>query len=755
MPFLVPSLLIGVAAAAIPVIIHLLHRQRTQPVRWGAMQFLLESQLQFKRRRRVDNWLLLLARMALLALLAVLLARPLLNAGANNPLSGNVATDIAVVIDHSLSTGRRAAADAGAAAPSSGDVTVFERSLNVLDEVARHMRPNDTLSVVLAEHRPNGSLTPLPVRTGSVAEVRQKLRQMKPGMTGASVPDAVQAARELVGRGPNTQKLVLVVSDGQRHGWQIENSTAWASARGAAGGATRHFAIPVPPEPRATDVAVGDVTIEPGVVGVNRPAQVTATLTNTGPGDAGAVTATLLVGGKEVDRRSVASLAAGASSTVRFDYTFTAGGSHWVQVKTDANDALDADDDAIAAVNVWQRLPVLVIDGQLTGAGDFRSSQFLVAAMQPVADVSQAAGALIQPKVVSASSAENEKLEEYAAVVVNDVPQLPAPVADALASYARAGNGVWVILGPRGEDVFVERQLSRVGLLTADLGEKRAAPAGTGGSPPVELKSPQNPMVSLLAASERNAFAGAVTRQWWSVSPKDGDEQIVLSSATGDPLVFERPVGRNGGRLVVWCTSADGAWNNWPLMTNFVPLVNETVHHLAAGKVKSSESRRLEAGMPIEWGGPAEPAVKSATITRPDGQAVQRKVTPAGGRQRLSYNDTAEPGLYTLRFDPSEVAQPVYYGVGIDRRELDNTSLSEADYAWLRNRGYLQKQIATSEIASVLGGATQGVELWKWLGLGVLALLVFETVMTRRMVRLQAQRVDVAGVVPAPSGIRI
>src|SRR4051794_33377255 len=104
MSFLMAPLLIGVLAAAIPVLIHLLHRQRTTPVQWGAMQFLLESQLKFRRRKKVDHWLLLLARMALLGLLGFLLARPLLIDGKYNPLSSNVATDIAVVVDHSLST---------------------------------------------------------------------------------------------------------------------------------------------------------------------------------------------------------------------------------------------------------------------------------------------------------------------------------------------------------------------------------------------------------------------------------------------------------------------------------------------------------------------------------------------------------------------------------------------------------------------------------------------------------------------------
>jgi hypothetical protein len=177
-------------------------------------------------------------------------------------------------------------------------------------------------------------------------------------------------------------------------------------------------------------------------------------------------------------------------------------------------------------------------------------------------------------------------------------------------------------------------------------------------------------------------------------------------------------------------------------MPNFVPLVNETVYHLAGAGARSSEGGRLEAGMPLEWSAGTEPRVKSATITRPDGKTVTQQTTVAGGRQRLSYNDTAEPGLYTLRFDPTEVPQPVYFGVNIDRRELDPATLTEADYAWLKNRKFVEGRIKPEELGSALGGAPSGAELWRWLALGVLGLLVFESVMTRKMVALQAAPVQ-------------
>jgi hypothetical protein len=210
-------------------------------------------------------------------------------------------------------------------------------------------------------------------------------------------------------------------------------------------------------------------------------------------------------------------------------------------------------------------------------------------------------------------------------------------------------------------------------------------------------------------------------------------------------------VGNNGGRVVVWCTGVDGRWNNWPVMPNFVPLVNETLHHLASGPTRGLENRRLNAGQEIVWAGPAAPAVGRVTITRPDGHKVELAPSAGSGRDVLSYNDTFVPGLYTLRFDKTEVPQPVYYGVGLDRRELDTTALSAADQKWLTDRGFLERRLESpADLGSAVGAANTGDELWPLLALALLASLLSETLMTWRMVRHQS-RVDVAGAGPAVS----
>src|SRR5437660_3046502 len=92
----------GAALAAIPVILHLFMKQTPKHVIFPALRLIRERQKRSKKRLQVKNWLLLLARMALLALMALALARPTIMA---EKMIGDkeVPTAIGLVFDTSLS----------------------------------------------------------------------------------------------------------------------------------------------------------------------------------------------------------------------------------------------------------------------------------------------------------------------------------------------------------------------------------------------------------------------------------------------------------------------------------------------------------------------------------------------------------------------------------------------------------------------------------------------------------------------------
>jgi hypothetical protein len=593
------------------------------------------------------------------------------------------------------------------------------------------LRGGDTVSIVLAEHRPR-KFTPTPLHVNNSALMNQlhtEIHDLKPGTTDCTVPEAIEAAREVLSHGPNLRKIVLVVSDQQKTNWSIGDYAAWQRAVGeeSASGLDHHVEIhmyPLTADESTSNVSVEGITVSPNTVGINRPVQITAKISNSGPKEVNSLNIHFSVNDKEEGApQNIPSLGAGQSVTVRFDHTFTNPGSTHVRVWTDVVDALAADNEAVAA--------------------------FLDLAMQPV-DPDQVQTALIQPKIVGAADSASVNLDDYYVVVLNDVAQLPASVQAKLGDYVSAGHGLWVILGPRSNSTFLTSLGRKVQdtehvMFTADL--KQATPHEEKGAPAsVEIKDPNNPMVQMVASAQRNALSGAVAQKWWSLIPRDLDSQIVLASTTGDPLIVDRPMG--SGQVVVWATSVDGNWNNWHIMPNFVPLVNETIYQLSSAQTRQHNSGNLDAGASITWAGTATPAVQAVDVTLPDGTTDRgRKANYRGGHYEFTYPNAFLPGLYTLHFTPTEVPQPVFYGVGIDHRELDPAKLGSDDEAWLTKGSFLDKnnpKVEPADLATVITRVDEGSDLWVYLAGFVLLSLCLETYMTYRMAGLQ-KKIDVVG----------
>lgn len=757
--FLMSSLIFGALLAGIPILVHMLHRQKVSPVAWGAMQFLRDSKISQRRRKRIDHWWLMLTRMAAMAILALLLARPVIVSETFGPLAGGEAVDVAVVLDHSLSMGRR-----------NGPQTLFEQGLSTLEKLRQLMRESDSMSIVLAEHRPNVR-TSAPAGKEAAGAAIEALRQLPAGLTDGSIPDALLAARDLVNKGRNIRKSILVISDEQRSGWQLDQEERWRAALGerAAGPDKdlRVYLLPAAMSSTTPNLSISGITIEPGLVGTDRAAQVLATVTNAAPPSAGGMPAApvqLIVDGRAVATQQVQGLAAGQSQTIRFETTFAQPGSHWVKVQAEAVDALEADNAAVAAVQVWQKVPVLVIDGELTNTGSFDASQFLTAALQPV-DPAMAGGTLIQPKTVSVSEGAGTDLDGYMVVVLNDVPRLPPAMVGKLVDYVQAGHGLWIILGPRCEAEFYNGTMRRTALLGAQVRRIRQAPGQAGAT--VDVRQPDHPAVAPLTQSERNAFAGVHVRRWWQIDPESARERIVLGLAVGDatdaapaesetgPLMLEQEVGRSGGRVTLWTSSVEGQWNNLPQSAGtFVPLVQETIHHLASGQTRGSQ-RQLEVGQELIWSAPTSPSVESLTLVRPDGQSQSSPVQVRGDKYVFTDNNTYQPGLYQLLFKPSQLP-PVYFSVGLDRRELDPAVLTPGDIERLKDARYLYDRVLTPTLGEALGTGKTGLELWPYLVVLLLGTLIVETALTRRAVSLQTSAeamVGISGKAPADGGV--
>ncbi|MCB9089726.1 MAG: BatA domain-containing protein [Calditrichae bacterium] len=103
MSFLNPVILYALAAAAIPLLIHLLNRRKIKRIEFSTIQFLKRMEKKQMRNLRIRQLLLLLLRTVIILLLVTAFARPTLQHGAGGLLAERSPIEAVIILDNSLS----------------------------------------------------------------------------------------------------------------------------------------------------------------------------------------------------------------------------------------------------------------------------------------------------------------------------------------------------------------------------------------------------------------------------------------------------------------------------------------------------------------------------------------------------------------------------------------------------------------------------------------------------------------------------
>ncbi|RMD65481.1 MAG: VWA domain-containing protein [Planctomycetota bacterium] len=206
MSVLHPALLAaGLAAVAIPVLIHLLFRRRRKPIVWAAMRFLLEAYRRQRRRLTLEQLLLLLVRCALVALVALALAQPLVRSGAALAGAG-AGRDVYILLDNSLTSQLR----------DGEGKTVFATLQEAAKAAVGQLGGGDRVAVI-ALGAPAQQVVLPPSSDG--AGVVSAIESLQPVDAAADVPGAMElVARSLEDRDAQARPATILLLSELRRG---------------------------------------------------------------------------------------------------------------------------------------------------------------------------------------------------------------------------------------------------------------------------------------------------------------------------------------------------------------------------------------------------------------------------------------------------------------------------------------------------------------------------------------------------------
>ena len=782
MTFINGILLAGAAAFLVPLLIHIFNRSKFRVIKWGATH-LLESVIRVNRKRiQIEQIILLIIRCAIPILLAVCLARMVIQEWNNFlnwilfPLiavvllilaalfknlrtvfggacallllyilasslgwftffkdgitvqspTGDVPASTVVLLDNSYSM-----------QASNASQTSFEQAITVIDDVLDDQNRGSDVSVILMGGKP----TPIFDRPTFDREgMSAQLSGLNPTQGAASTLDGLNAAIENLGAMSHAKREILLVSDFQRINWDslpktsIKQTTELlANQRLPVNLTFLHVG-----QEMTENVSIDTVELSPRTIGAGQQVRLRVHLRNHGDKAYGTGLRISLYKDNADTPDSETDIPIGPQEATQalLTCTFEEAGSHHIRLEINSSGSdLKFDNEYRVAVNVLDRIGVLLVDGDPSEEWLKGETDFIQIALTPFTKAKTQLKDLIEPTITRVESLDEEALKGVKVVVLANVPKLEAKQLTLLEQFVKQGGGLLATGGDNVDIKWHNQYLSNKtrGLLPMRINNVTGSLAEREEQTRMVAQHFDHEALHIFNDRRNGNLAEAEIAMWNRLVPANPDippstpgaPTILALLESGDPLLAEREYG--DGMVLQLAIPLDASWTNLPARAAFLPLVQQLTTYLAS---RTIQPHNIPTGQPITAHFDASLAGASFKIRDPEGIEGMVKATAKGNIAIVEFPDTRKEGLYTVRND--ELESPVYFVTNSSRTESQLDQLNKEEVQ--KHADQLGANVIYEEsidktlesYASMENQRRHGREMWKILMLCVLGFMVGE-----------------------------
>ncbi|MEQ1574862.1 MAG: BatA domain-containing protein [Vicinamibacterales bacterium] len=678
MSFLAPLFFVWLAALAIPVLLHLIQREKKQIQYFPSLMFVRQVPYKSVQRRRIHNWLLLMVRLAALLLIVAAFARPFFGRTDAAMAPGVGARELVVMLDQSYSMGY-------------GDR--WDRARAAARDALNGLGPSDRGSVVLFSSGAEIALRADSERGKLIAAIPTSA----PTAGATRYAPALKVAGSILAESSLPRREAILISDFQRGGWRGEEGSRLPR------GATL-TPVSVGGTADAPNVAVTSVSLARSTFSNQERVLVTAAVVNRASQPLSAGMLTLEIGGRAIQTERL-DVAANGSTSVAFMPFSVTGRNMRGTVRVGA-DALPADNAFGFVVSPSVPLRVILVDRG--GAG----SLYLTRALA-IGDAPRFETLARQPEALS-----DQDLQQANVVLLNDVPVTVA-LGRRLARFVEAGGGLLVATGPRA--TWPSEVDILPGLLAAPIDRSRGDAARVGA---LEFG---HPVFELFRSPRSGDFSSARIYGYRNVTTAVKDAQVLARFDAGAPAFLERRVGT--GRVLLWASTLDLSWGDLPLKPVFLPFVHRSVRYLAS---------YVDPAPWLTVGQVLDPDAAVGTRSTTGGRVA---LTPSGKRVSIDDEggqvlELTEQGFYEVR---SQAGQRGDAGATVVASNVDP---AESDLTVMDPKEIVVAAMAGDQTAGGAAGAgvpmtpeaqERSQRLWWYLLCAGIVLLGIDTLLSNRL----------------------
>jgi hypothetical protein len=649
MTFLNPFVLFGLAAASIPLLLHLLSQRRLRTVEFSSVRFLKELQRTSMRRLRFRQILLLILRTLLIASLVLAFSRPALRGSLAAIGGADASSTTVIVIDDSPSM---MASDEHGPAFARARLAAL-RMIGLLQEGDR------VYLIPLSETRPGGDL-PAP-RTSESA--RKVLEEISPSFITVPFRSALSGISTLLESSTDANREIVFITDGQ------------ASQFDPAGVADTTFRM----DPavrvymltnslsRAANLSVESAEIQTKILSPARAVRIRARIGNKGDETTSRVLASVYLEGKRVAQQEVSIPPRGAI-TQDFSFIPKRTGILAGSVRLE-DDPYEPDNSWNFALNIPDRNDVLLV-------GPTAEATRLPSLALSAGGDSTASGHFAIRRITEAELSAID-LSRFDAVIFCGVQTTSTPMIQTVLRFLASGGGVILFPGASA-DAFAQFA------------------AGLGLPPPA--RQPVTQAAGSFLTFANIDFAHPILEGMFEVGQsrkpvvepphvvtfvplgRSSASTPVISLSNGSPFLAEYTSQR--GRVLAFSVEAALKWSDFPMKGLFAPLLHRAVSYVTS---ENAGPPSFTAGDPLRVSLQLKEFTDKDiyTLSAPDG-GTQRLVPtfpPATSEAVFSGGTARLPGVYTLArtaFGQGNATRKILaVAVNVPRQESDLHSATE------------------------------------------------------------------------------
>ncbi len=695
MTFLSPGYLAGLLFALLPILLHFFHRRRQRTILFSDLRFLRQAERQRSRRFRIREWLLLLVRIMMIALLALAFARPVVKTSLPSGLGGAVSgkTTLAIVLDNSYSMG----------AKPSGKVSLWDEASRRALEALERLHAGDEVLIILASDHP-AVLTFEPLR--DLERARTLIREATLSDRGTALASSIAKAYDLLAQTKSPSKSILVLSDFQRAG--LSSLGALPSGHDVA----LSLALLPGYDRRMPNTAITEAKPQSRLLAKGREVDVEVQGKRFHDPQ-GNLSISLWLDGKKAQETGTSFGPGDSDRTARASLRFkiASSGLHEAVVVAEP-DLLTRDDQRYLVLNVPEPVSVLVL-GDQSGPGS--AAFYLTKALAP------GPGAPFMVKTVFPQDLSGADLKGFGAIILSDAALFTEGQLSRLEGFAREGGGLLLIPGPHTDPGYYTKSvLPR--LIPMTLEAPLQAPEGSSLS--IAQFDREHPALSLFSSKSKGDLSQSKFFQVHPCRPGQGVVTVAKFS-NGNSAILEKPLGK--GKVMAFSFGLEPQATDLPLKAVFVPLMHQLLLYLSTqpGPLDTDYlvGQDVERAIPSSGGS----APQALTLLGPDSSRTYLEPMVLGGQSWVSIPNADRAGIHHI-LSGEKVLDA--FAVNLDTRESDLSRMSEQELRRLfPNAGIIRPE---QSLSVVQAQAAAGRELWKLLLVTVLLLALTEMALRER-----------------------